>query len=74
MFSHNLLTLGLATLWHLNCSNFAKIPIQKGPQMTKIVKEPFPPTRRRMDKDKFWVGWWREFLAIISLVSLKGQS
>jgi hypothetical protein len=46
----------------------------RGLRMTNMVKERFSPTSRHMDKGKFWVGWWREFFAVISLVFLKGQS
>jgi len=41
--------------------------------MAKIVKEPFAPKRRHINKGKSRVGWWRTLFAVVSLIFLKGQ-
>jgi hypothetical protein len=38
--------------------------------MRKIVKEPFAPKRRHINKGKSH-GWWRPLFAVVSLIFLK---
>ena len=69
-----MLTCASAAIWHLNCFEFSKTHDSERDGMTKIVKEPFAPTRRHIGMGIFQVRWWRELFAVISLVFLKGQS
>jgi hypothetical protein len=38
--------------------------------MRKIVKEPFAPKRRHINKGESQVGWWRALFAVVSLIFL----
>ena len=44
--------------------------IRKGKTMRKIVKEPFAPKRRHINKVESRVGWWRALFAVVSLIFL----
>jgi hypothetical protein len=38
--------------------------------MRKIVKEPFAPKRRHINKVESRIGWWRALFAVVSLIFL----